>query len=58
MAKESGKTHEELSTELKLHHKEACTAVHERLLIDNTRDYGTHDPAPAFDKPAFKIIPN
>ncbi|KAH7851150.1 hypothetical protein Vadar_007830 [Vaccinium darrowii] len=58
LAKESGKTHEELSTELKLQHKEACTTVHERLLIDNTRDYGTYDPTPAFNKPAFKLIPN
>ncbi|XP_058213272.1 protein CASPARIAN STRIP INTEGRITY FACTOR 1-like [Rhododendron vialii] len=48
---------EELSAEMQLQHKEAYT-VHERLLRVNTKDYGTYDPAPEFEKPPFKRIPN
>ncbi|XP_073148921.1 protein CASPARIAN STRIP INTEGRITY FACTOR 2-like [Henckelia pumila] len=33
--------------------------AHKRLLLDvNTKDYGSYDPAPAFVKPPFKLIPN
>ncbi|XP_022947142.1 protein CASPARIAN STRIP INTEGRITY FACTOR 2-like isoform X1 [Cucurbita maxima] len=32
--------------------------IHERVLRVNTRDYGRYDPAPAFVKPPFKLIPN
>ncbi|XP_022146128.1 protein CASPARIAN STRIP INTEGRITY FACTOR 1 [Momordica charantia] len=32
--------------------------IHERLLRANTKDYGRYDPAPAFVKPPFKLIPN
>ncbi|MQL96208.1 hypothetical protein Taro_028882 [Colocasia esculenta] len=33
-------------------------AVHHRMLKVKTNDYGTYDPAPAFVKPPFKLIPN
>ncbi|XVE49007.1 hypothetical protein DITRI_Ditri01bG0047300 [Diplodiscus trichospermus] len=35
-----------------------ATAVHERLLRANTKDYGKYDPSPALVKPPFKLIPN
>ncbi|XP_039006931.1 protein CASPARIAN STRIP INTEGRITY FACTOR 1-like [Hibiscus syriacus] len=35
-----------------------ASAVHERVLRANTRDYGKYDPAPALVKPPFKLIPN
>ncbi|XP_022726769.1 protein CASPARIAN STRIP INTEGRITY FACTOR 1-like [Durio zibethinus] len=37
---------------------EASAAVHERLLVVNTKDYGRYDPSPALVKPRFKLIPN
>ncbi|KAI8554234.1 hypothetical protein RHMOL_Rhmol05G0082500 [Rhododendron molle] len=51
-------TREELSAKMQLQHKEEAYTVHERLLRVNTRDYGTYDPAPEFEKPPFKRIPN
>ncbi|KAL3722556.1 hypothetical protein ACJRO7_034863 [Eucalyptus globulus] len=35
-----------------------ATAVHERILKENTHDYGKYDPAPALVRPPFKVIPN
>ncbi|PPS06504.1 hypothetical protein GOBAR_AA14148 [Gossypium barbadense] len=35
-----------------------ASAVHERLLRANTRDYGKYDPSPALVKPPFKVINN
>ena len=32
--------------------------IHDRLLKVKTNDYGKYDPAPAFVKPPFKLIPN
>ncbi|KAF7143663.1 hypothetical protein RHSIM_Rhsim05G0071400 [Rhododendron simsii] len=57
LIKDTVTTREELSAEMQLQHKEAY-AVHERLLRVNTKDYGTYDPAPEFEKPPFKRIPN
>ncbi|KAK8625036.1 hypothetical protein V6N13_089916 [Hibiscus sabdariffa] len=33
-------------------------AVHERVVRENTRDYGKYDPPPALVKPPSKPIPN
>ncbi|XP_019413848.1 PREDICTED: uncharacterized protein LOC109325757 [Lupinus angustifolius] len=38
--------------------EEVISIIHERLLRDNTRDYGRYDPSPTFSKPPFKLIPN
>ncbi|KAE9620905.1 hypothetical protein Lal_00019625 [Lupinus albus] len=38
--------------------KEEVSMIHERLLRDNTRDYGRYDPSPSLSKPPFKLIPN
>ncbi|TYH33104.1 hypothetical protein ES332_D13G035200v1 [Gossypium tomentosum] len=35
-----------------------ASAVHERLLRANMKDYGKYDPSPALAKPPFKLIPN
>ncbi|CAL0328744.1 unnamed protein product [Lupinus luteus] len=37
---------------------EELSIIHERLLRDNTRDYGRYDPSPTFSKPPSKLIPN
>ncbi|KAK1326714.1 hypothetical protein QJS10_CPA01g01227 [Acorus calamus] len=37
---------------------EKAIGAHQRMLRVNTKDYGSYDPAPAMDKPAFKPIPN
>ncbi|KAL7118727.1 hypothetical protein ABFS83_02G020500 [Erythranthe nasuta] len=34
------------------------SGIHERVLKVKTNDYGSYDPAPAFVKPPFKLIPN
>ncbi|KAK8558530.1 hypothetical protein V6N13_098185 [Hibiscus sabdariffa] len=33
-------------------------AVHERIVKENTKDYGKYDPPPALVKPPSKPIPN
>ncbi|XP_058088815.1 protein CASPARIAN STRIP INTEGRITY FACTOR 1-like [Magnolia sinica] len=33
-------------------------AINKRILKVHTKDYETYDPAPALDKPPFKLIPN
>ncbi|XP_052180333.1 uncharacterized protein LOC127793589 [Diospyros lotus] len=41
--------------------QEAATTnnrIQERLLRNNAGDYGHYDPAPAFARPRFKLIPN
>ncbi|KQJ88585.1 hypothetical protein BRADI_4g19641v3 [Brachypodium distachyon] len=40
--------------------KEGATVSsnHPRNLMVKTNDYGRYDPAPAFSKPRFKLIPN
>ncbi|KAI4298310.1 hypothetical protein L6164_031885 [Bauhinia variegata] len=38
--------------------KEEVMVIHERLLRDNTKDYGRYDPSPKLSKPPFKLIPN
>ncbi|XP_019450813.1 PREDICTED: uncharacterized protein LOC109353090 [Lupinus angustifolius] len=38
--------------------KEEESIIQERLLKDNTRDYGRYDPSPSLSKPPFKLIPN
>ncbi|KAL3843433.1 hypothetical protein ACJIZ3_000836 [Penstemon smallii] len=55
--KDTSLTYKKLESWEQLRHAEA-SEIHERLLKVKTNDYGRYDPAPAFVKPPFKLIPN
>ncbi|ONK57327.1 uncharacterized protein A4U43_C10F18930 [Asparagus officinalis] len=38
--------------------KDQSLALHPRILVVKTNDYGRYDPSPSFSKPRFKPIPN